>query len=304
MFKHFLFVGGLCTAILACNPDQPVTPQQASEPIDSLITLKLISNVSDGKPASPTITMKLPRFDALVRLSHTPAGQLDRTVGNWYNKSDAGTQYLYNDQGQPMGSASFPQDKIWGGHTFYYEYADNRIYRVYTKVYEGELARDFIYFLNELHYDNGRLKTMYLYYLNLAKGEAYFNGITDFETDPQGHITAIKDRRENTAYPVFTWKGDNIISRQDYYGNGTPIGFGYTYTHDDKVNPLKKLELPYNPVSANNELSETVRYTNVDMTSYTNYELSYNPSGTLSSSIMVQQGTSIPRQPPVYYFYK
>ena len=303
---RFLLFSTLLGALLllnACQPHQSADPQPANEPIDSLITLTLITNVSDGSPSNPTITLKLPRFEAIVRQSQTPAGELDKTVGTLTDPS-AGTQYLYNQQGQPAGFSTFSQNKTWGGTTRYFDYADNRIYRVFTKVYESEMAKDFIYFLDELHYVAGRPTTLYSYYLNLAKGEAYFNSITDFKSDPQGHVTEIRDRRPNSSYSRFTWQGDNIISRQDYNGDDTPVGFGYTYTHDDKVNPLKKFELPYMPVSGNNELSQTARYTNVNLVDQTLYELSYDPSGALASSVTVQLGTASPRQPPVFYFYK
>lgn len=304
MLSRFLLVAGLWLALLACQPQQLDVVQPASEPLDSLVVLPLLGKSPGGQT---TLTLKLPRFEALVKLSQTPAGQLDKTVNSLTNPT-TGVQYLYTQQGQPAGWATFPQGKTLGGTTLYYQYQDGRLNRVFTKAYEFEMAKDFIYFMDEFHYTDGRASSKDNYFLDLRKGQAQYTSTTDFTYDEEGNLLTTRDRR-GYSYPVYTWQKGNIVKSQYYSGDNKPFDYSYYYAHDSKPNPLKAFELPHEPVSANNEVSEIVVqqwYSPPSSTAHeliysTTYELTYKGQGLLASSLKVMANQSFPTE---YYLYK
>ncbi|MBO0953165.1 hypothetical protein [Fibrella forsythiae] len=309
MAHRFLLATGLWLLILACQPQQPAPIQPArtaldsslvqAKPIDSLVVLSLTNRPPGGQTA---LTLRLPRFGVLARQSLTPTGQLDKTVRN-LTKPDTGVQYLYTSQGQPAGSTSFPQNNTLGGTTLSYQYEEGHLKRLFTKVFEFENARDFIYFMDEFHYTDGRVSSMDSYLLSLHKGQASYSSTHDFTYDAAGHLVSARDRRAGSYYPTYGWQNGNLIKRQDYSGSDVASPFSYSFVHDTNPNPLKAFALPHQPISSNNVRAETLVDSRYPSSSVT-YELTYNQQGQLASSTRISPNESLKRYPTVYYLYK
>lgn len=305
--KYFLALGfNLC--LLACQPSQTVPVRQASHKTDSLLTLRLINasapytiSLSDS-----VISLKLPMFEVVVDQSATPVGRLDKQGGQMvdplYHRRN-----LYNEAGQPAGhcSSSLPIDPLRS--VTYYEYKDNRIYRVYARFYDAITTKTFIYRMEELGYTANRATTVSSYYLDLTKGTAAFQSILDLIYDSQGQVTSIRDRRPGTAYPVFTWENGNVKTREEFLGDGTPLGIFHTYRYDNKPNPLNALGLPYQELplfSTNNLTADNVRYSKPTLVDQTDFQLTYDADGRLASSTQVDHWPFAPKNPTYVYSYK
>lgn len=301
MSKSLLFVlFGL--AVMDCQPEptlSPEAPRTVVVPNDSLITLKLIKS---GNPALPVLsdsllTVNLPKFDLIAAQSTTPDGKLER-VDHVSANTTHSVNYLYNEHGQPAGYSSFAVKDApeRGRQVTYYEYKDNRPYRLFTKVYEPEIANDFVYFMDEFRYTDKRTITVWSYTLFLKKQQASLTTITVNTYDAKGHLVQSLEPGAGTVYQTFTWDKDNLISRQDFYADGSPLTTSTEYTYDDKPNPLQGLELRYKfeLASANNILSETLTETDLRSKNKTKHQQDYEPvyddKGRLSSKTSVAVG--------------